>query len=135
MPSATLQILAAEGEIENFPLVYQILCILLTGLFLWTFSIGRDPRSWRRLYQAWFSKKEDFSVNKNKKIDEMLKKWGIVIAMVFLVSDVFCFVWGLTYQLRMRQRDRSSKDRTYEEDVQRAKADSPVDMARRKLGY
>lgn len=127
-------LLAAEGDIEYFPLPYQIICIVLTGFFLWTFSIARDPRSWRRLYQAKFAKKDDFSVNKNKKIDENLKRWGILIAMFFLVFDVFFFVWGLTYQMRMRKHEDSTKTKTYEEDVRKVNSSAGIDGARRKVG-
>jgi hypothetical protein len=127
-------ILAAEGDIEYFPLPYQIICIVLTGLFLWTFSIARDPRSWRRLYQAKFSKADDFSVNKNKKLDENLKKWGISVSMFILVFDVFFFVWGLTYQMRMRKHERTTKEATYGEDVSRVNSSAGLDGARRKVG-
>ncbi|MDB6120409.1 MAG: hypothetical protein JWO08_4190, partial [Verrucomicrobiaceae bacterium] len=41
-------------------------------------------------------------MNKNKVIDENLKTYGIIIAMVLLVADVSLFVWGMTYTDRMR---------------------------------
>ena len=93
---------AAEGRthVPYFPLPYQIACAVLTALFIWSFSIGRDPRGWRRLYQAKFSKKEDFSVNRNKRLDEIIKKYGITIAMVILMADAGIFVLGVTYRYR-----------------------------------
>lgn len=94
---------------DRFPLVYQILCIVLTALFIWSFMVAREPRQWRRLYQSKFGKAEDFSVNRNKRIDEALKKYGIMIAMVFLVADVGVFLWGATYQSRI-ERDKLSRE-------------------------
>jgi hypothetical protein len=102
---------------ERFPLQYQIACIVLTALFVWSFSVAREPRQWRRLFQSTFSKAQEFSVNKNKVIDESLKKWGILIAMVFLVIDVACFVAGVTYSDRM-QAQRMSADDWYHLDEQ-----------------
>jgi len=94
----------------SFPLQYQIACIVLTALFVWTFSIAREPRQWRRLYQSMFSKGEEFSVNKNKVIDESLKKYGIVIAMIILVADVACFVTGVTHKSRMHAKEMTPED-------------------------
>lgn len=100
----------------EFPLEYQIACIILTALFVWSFSVAREPRGWRRLFQSFFSKSGDFSVNKNKMIDESLKKYGIVIAMIILVADVTCFVWGVTHRYRetMQQMTTEELDRLNE---------------------
>lgn len=93
---------AAEGRthVPYFPLPYQIACAVLTALSLWAFSVGRNPRGWRRLYQAKFTRKEDFSVNKNKRLDEIIKKYGITIAMVIFMADAGIFVLGVTYRYR-----------------------------------
>jgi hypothetical protein len=115
----------AEGEIQNFPLPYQIICIILTAFFLWTFSIARDPRGWRRLYQAKFAKKEDFSVNKNKKFDETIKKYGILIAMGFLVADVTFFVLGVTHKHRANQRPLTKEEQLQRSDMEKYKSGSP----------
>jgi hypothetical protein len=112
-------IAANDGQVEHFPLPYQILCIVLTALFLWSFSIARDPRGWRRLYQAKFSKNEDFSVNKNKQIDEAMKKWGILIAMMFLVVDVTFFLLGVTYRYRNQQRQTTREEQFRASEVDR----------------
>lgn len=104
---------ALTGPLEmddTFPLRYQIACIVLTALFVWSFSVAREPRQWRRLFQSTFYKTEQFSVNKNKVIDEILKTWGIRIAMVILVADVACFVAGVTFKERMHARDMSADD-------------------------
>ena len=100
----------------DFPLEYQIACIVLTALFVWSFSVAREPRGWRRLFQSFFSKSGDFSVNKNKMIDESLKKYGIVIAMVILVADVSTFVWGVTHRYRttLQQMTKEEMDRLIE---------------------
>ena len=94
-------------------LSYQIVCIILTALFLLSFSIAREPRGWRRLFQSSFSSGADFSVNKNKVIDESLKKYGIVVAMVILVADVGLFVWGLT------EKNRDTRNKMSAEEVSR----------------
>ncbi len=122
MPISSPQILAtvllADADVEYFPLPYKIACIVLSGMFLWTFSIARDPRGWRRLYQAKFSKREGFSVNRNKTIDETIKKWGITIAMMFLIADVTSFIFGLTYQIRNRQHEQTPEEKAKMIDVQ-----------------
>ena len=92
---------------REIPIQYQIACVILTALFIWTFSIAREPRGWRRLFQSLFSRSESFSVNKNKVIDESLKKYGILVAMVILVADVTCFVMGVTYPYREKARNLS----------------------------
>ncbi len=94
----------------RFPLPYQIACIILTALFIWAFMISLEPRKWRRLFQSMFSRAENFSVNRNKVIDEKLKKIGILIAMAILVVDVFCFVMGVTYKQRMQSKNISPED-------------------------
>ncbi|MDZ4404104.1 hypothetical protein [Prosthecobacter sp.] len=96
---------------REIPIQYQIACVVLTALFIWSFSIAREPRGWRRLFQSMFSKSESFSVNKNKVIDEALKRYGIIIAMVILVADVSCFVMGVTYPFREKLRTLSPEQR------------------------
>lgn len=96
---------------DRFPLIYQIICIVLTALFVWCFMVAREPRQWQRLYQSKFCKAEDFSVNRNKQIDESLKKYGILVTMVFLVADVGVFLWGATYQSRMERSKLSHEER------------------------
>jgi hypothetical protein len=127
---------AVEGgaEIPGFPLSYQIACAILTALFLWTFSIARDPRGWRRLYQARFTKKEEFSVNRNKKIDENIKKYGISVAMVFLVGSVTLFVLGVTYRNRHNQTVDTRESTFMKEDASRILEGAPKSAARRATG-
>lgn len=104
---------------ETFPLQYQIICIVLTALFVWSFMIAREPRQWRRLYQSRFSKAEDFSVNKNKAIDENLKRYGIVISMLLLMADVGFFLWGASYHDRHKSENMTVDERRKMEEVQR----------------
>ncbi len=107
----------------DIPLPNQIAIIVLTVLFLWTFSIARDPRSWRRLYQAKFAKSDQFSVNKNKRIDEWLKKYGISISMLVLVCDVALIVITLlASRLNTASTNPSKQDQFRAEDVARWKA-------------
>lgn len=130
LPQELTAAVIADLEVEYFPLPYKIGCIVLSGIFLWTFSIARDPRGWRRLYQAKFSNKEGFSVNRNKTIDETIKKWGITIAMMFLIADVACFIFGLTYQIRNRQHEQSPEERSKFMEIQ-SKKGTPNDASRR----
>lgn len=104
---------------ERFPLQYQIICIILTALFVWSFVIAREPRQWRRLYQSKFCKAEDFSVNRNKQIDESLKKYGIIIAMIFLVADVGFFLWGASHSDRQKGQNISQDERMRLEELER----------------
>ncbi|HRJ10057.1 MAG TPA: hypothetical protein PK490_18985 [Prosthecobacter sp.] len=89
---------------ERFPLPYQIGFIVLTALFAVAFSISREPRQWRRFWQSRFTRPEDFSVNRNKYLDERLKHYGIVFAMIFLVLDVGVILTGLTHKARHESR-------------------------------
>lgn len=130
----TLAAATDAEQVDNFPLPYQIACIVLTAFFLWTFSIARDPRGWRRLYQAKFVKSSDFSVNKNKRIDEMMKSWGIIIAMVFLVADVSCFVLGVTYRYRNNPHQMTRDEALRAEDISRVNANSGPTLSRRPVG-
>jgi hypothetical protein len=118
---AAVLLAAAEGSghVPYFPLAYQIACAVLSALFLWSFSIGRDPRGWRRLYQAKFSRKEDFSVNRNKRLDEVIKKYGIAIAMVILTADASIFVLGVTYRHRHTQPSMTADERMRALEAQR----------------
>jgi|GEM_PF-539392 len=114
IPQPFSSVLTAQttAEVVRFPLGYQIACLLLTALFLLTFAISRDPRSWRRLYQGKFSRnKNQPSVNRNKRIDEQLKQYGMIIAMIFLVADVTCFVMGVTYRYRMKDDQLTEEER------------------------
>jgi hypothetical protein len=118
----------------DFPLEYQIACIVLTALFVWSFSVAREPRGWRRLFQSFFSKSGDFSVNKNKVIDENLKKYGIVIAMIILVADVSCFVWGVTHRYRKSASQMTKEERDQLHEINRVRANAPDDVTRRGVG-
>jgi len=122
-----------EGEVENFPLAFQIACILLTALFLLTFSVARDPRSWRRLYQAKVQRRGDFSVNKNKALDERIKKYGIMVAMLILVVDVSIFVYGVTYKHRVNQRVLTREEMLLRDEMQKFKENIPKDSRRQGM--
>lgn len=104
---------------RDIPLQYQIACVILTALFIWAFSVAREPRGWRRLFQSMFSKSDSFSVNKNKIIDEALKRYGIGIAMIILVADVSCFVLGVTYPFREKLRSMSPEQRDSMNEINR----------------
>lgn len=110
-------------DFNKLPLDLWTACIVLTGLFLWSFSVAREPRGWRRLYQSMFSKSDNFSVNKNKVIDESLKRYGIFVAMTILVADVICFVLMVTYPLRMREI--SKEDRERQSEIMRIQGNNP----------
>jgi flagellar biosynthesis protein FlhB len=115
---------------REIPIQYQIACVVLTALFIWSFSVAREPRGWRRLFQSMFSKSETFSVNRNKVIDESLKKYGIVVAMVILVADVTCFVVGVTHPYRERAKALSKEQRDNLNEINRIQGNNP-EAARR----
>ncbi len=131
MTPSLLVLAQAKTEVENFPLGYQIACILLTGVFLLTFSIARNPRGWRRLFQSKFSKTSELSVNKNKRIDEMIKKHGISISMIFLVGAVTCFVLGATYRYRIKAKQETRDEQFQRMDLERFKAGAPASEGRK----
>ncbi|HEY1052386.1 MAG TPA: hypothetical protein VGE39_21595 [Prosthecobacter sp.] len=115
---------------REIPIQYQIACVILTALFIWSFSVAREPRGWRRLFQSMFSKSESFSVNKNKVIDESLKKYGILIAMAILVADVTCFVMGVTYPHRERAKLQSRQEKESAQEINKIQGNAP-DASRR----
>lgn len=69
-------------------------------------------------------------MNKNKVIDENLKKYGIVVAMVLLVSTVICFVLGLSQYDRDKIRNSAPSDNIIRRDLNRINADSPAENRR-----
>ena len=109
----------ASAEVRNFPLPYQISFVLFMALFLWAFSIARDPRGWRRLYQAKFEREQEFSVNRNKRLDEVIKKRCIPIAMIFLTAAVGVFILGITHRYRNTPTSEEKVDKFRKEDTQR----------------
>jgi hypothetical protein len=123
-----------DQEVPVFPLFYQISSIVLAALFLLSFSVARDPRSWRRLYQSKFTRKEEFSVNRNKRIDEGIKKYGISVSMIFLVGAVGCFLMGVTYHHRHSKRPMSQAEKFLQQDSERLLENAPKDATRRSVG-
>jgi len=117
----------------TIPLPIQVVCIVLTGLFLFAFSVAREPRGWRRLFQSMFGSSATFSVNKNKVIDESLKRYGIVVAMVFLVADVSLFVWGLTAHTRQLQSEMTQEETIQLNEIQKINGNRGADGARRAV--
>jgi len=113
-----------RNVMREIPIQYQIACVILTALFIWSFSVAREPRGWRRLFQSVFSSSETFSVNKNKVIDETLKKYGIIIAMIILVADVSCFVLGVTYSFREKAKHLSPQQRDNMEEINKIQGNS-----------
>jgi hypothetical protein len=120
---------------ESFmPLQYEIACIVLTALFFFAFSVAREPRGWRRLFQSMFSTSANFSVNKNKVIDESLKRYGIVIAMAILMVDVGLFVWGVTYRSRKSMENMSQEDWLRYNEIQKIQGNNGAAGARKAVG-
>jgi hypothetical protein len=101
------------------PIEAQIAFIILTALFLLAFSVAREPRGWRRLVQSAFGSKQEISVNKNKRLDETLKSYGIIVAMCFLVADVGVIVWGVTYKFRVDEGKMSAEERAKANEMRR----------------
>lgn len=125
----------SETKPDYFPLRYQIACIVLTALFVWIFCIARNPRGWRRLFQAKFCNPENHSVNRNKRLDELIRRYGIILAMVVLVADVSCIVWGVTTQHRNAEQSAMSReDRFRSEEAARIQERASKTSARRAVG-
>ena len=101
------------------PIESQISVIILTALFALAFSVAREPRGWRRLVQSAFGPEHEISVNKNKRLDETLKSYGIIVAMCFLVVDVGVVVWGVTYDIRIKQGKMSAEERAKADEIER----------------
>ncbi len=116
------------------PLPYQIACIVLTALFFFAFSVAREPRGWRRLFQSMFATSADFSVNKNKVIDENLKRYGIVVAMAILVLDVGLFVWGVTARNRKSLQNMTQEQIMRLNEIQKISGSQGSSGARRAVG-
>ncbi len=135
-PPAPVQAAAEVAvHVDYFPLQYQILCIILTALFIWIFSIARNPRGWRRLYQAKFCRPEDHSINRNKKLDEQIRSYGIVIAMIVLVADVGCVVWGVTNRYRStHERPMTKEEQFRAAEAERIQGAANKTNARRAVG-
>lgn len=129
---------AGEAElqhVEYFPLSFQILCIVLTALFIWIFCIARNPRGWRRLYQAKVGDPEAHSVNRNKRLDEQIRKYGIIAAMVVLLADVGCVLWGVTTRYRYAsQRPMTTEEQLRAAEAERIKGGANKTNARRAVG-
>ncbi len=124
----------AEVRVDYFPLRYQIGAIVLTALFVWIFCIARNPRGWRRLYQAKFCKPEEHSVNRNKRLDELIRKYGIVLAMLVLMADVSCVLWGVTTRYRLGHDRPLTKEEQYRaEEAARIQSGAAKSSARQGL--
>ncbi|RBP41503.1 hypothetical protein DES53_107336 [Roseimicrobium gellanilyticum] len=122
-------------HVDYFPLPFQILCIVLTALFIWFFCIARNPRGWRRLYQSKFCNPEDHSVNRNKRLDELIRKYGIIAAMLVLVADVGFVVWGVTTRHRLSsQRPLTKEEQLRAAEAERIQGGSSKTSARRAVG-
>jgi len=118
---------------DRFPFPYQIACLVLTCLFVLAFTVSREPRSWRRLFQTRMSKSTEISVNRNKYLDENLKKYSMIIAMIFLVADVTCFVVGVTSPLRQRLEQMTPEERNRVEEMKRIQGNRPGSQGRTTL--
>jgi hypothetical protein len=111
LPAMIAQVEAPPVTGVSFmPLSFQIAFIVLLALFIFSFSVAREPRGWRRLFQSVFANSDTFSVNKNKVIDESLKRYGIVVSMIILVFAVGVFVWGVTDRQRNAYKHMNADD-------------------------
>lgn len=118
---------------DRFPFAYQIACVILTGLFVLAFSISREPRSWRRLFQTRLAKTTEISVNRNKYLDERIKRTSMIAAMILLVADVTCFVVGVTSPLRHRLEQMTPEERNRVEEMKRIQGSRSASQSRSTL--
>ena len=118
----------------DMPLPYMIAWIVLTALFFFLFSVAREPRGWRRLFQSMFATSADFSVNRNKMIDENLKRYGIFVAMAVLMIDVSVFVMGVTYKKRKSMQSMTQEQMMRLNEIQKINGTQGGAGARRAVG-
>ena len=59
------------------------------------------------------------TINKNKRLDEIIKKYGITIAMVILMADAGIFVLGVTYRYRHTQTPMTADEKQRALETQR----------------
>jgi uncharacterized protein YjeT (DUF2065 family) len=76
-----------------------ILATVLFVLFLWSLIIARDPREWRQAFQAVFED-DNASVNRNKLLDEAIRRWCRRLAGTFLVFSLTVLALGLVLHLQ-----------------------------------
>lgn len=134
MPVASMVFVPILADESFMPLKIEIACIVLTALFFFTFSVAREPRGWRRLFQSMFSTSADFSVNRNKVIDENLKRYGIVIAMIVLVMDVALFVYGRTDRARKSMESMTQEEWLRYNEYQKIQGNQGAEGARKAVG-
>lgn len=91
-----------------------------------SFNVARNPRKWRRLYQARWAAGQDFSINRNKALDEMLRTRGLLVAMLFLLAAVVVFVTMLTHASRQRQASMTREDWNHFNEQKRIEKRSPA---------
>lgn len=121
------------AEDSFMPLQIEIACIVLTAMFFFTFSVAREPRGWRRLFQSMFSSSADFSVNRNKVIDENLKRYGIIVAMIILVLDVALFVYGRTDRARKSIQSMTQEELLRYNEYQKLQGNQGAEGARKAV--
>lgn len=88
----------------HIPLFYKLGCLMLTALVVWGVSVCRDPRGWRRLYQVTFLPTKPISINRNKVMDESLKKWAILATTFLILADLACMTMGVAVASQTARR-------------------------------
>ncbi len=127
---------SAAVQLDYFPLKYQIGAVVLTALGFWLFCIARNPRGWRRLYQAKFCHPDEHSVNRNKRLDELIRRYGIILAMFVFMADVGCVLWGVTTQHRyLSDRPLTKEEQLRAQEAARIQGDASKSNARRALKH
>lgn len=84
--------------------VLYILTGVLLLLFLTAILIARTPRDWRRLWQDMLHPGVQISVNRNKRLDELVRRYAIMIGGGFLVVAVIMFLIATRVMIEERKQ-------------------------------
>lgn len=81
---------------------------ILTGvlllLFLWAILIARRPRDWRRLWQDLMHPGVQISVNRNKRLDELLRRYSVMAGGIFLIAAAASFLFATRAMVEERKQ-------------------------------
>jgi hypothetical protein len=86
------------------PLWTKICAVIAATMAIWMFAVYRHPRDWRRLLQDTFLKGRPVSVNVNKRLDEIVKRWAVNLLALFIACAVGFMITGLILKRNAQQQ-------------------------------
>lgn len=113
-------------------LALYILTGVMLMLFLWTILIARTPRDWRRLWQDIVHPGVEISVNRNKRLDELVRRYAVMAGGVFLICAALLFL-GATRVLVEERRQPTRATHIEVEEIQRMEESERRERARELL--